>query len=300
MTVRFSVVIPTHNRRRLAERAIASVLAQELPADEVIVVDDGSTDDTAEVLGRRTDIVFVSQPNGGAASARNTGWRAASHPWVAFLDSDDEWRPDHLQRTAAAIEATSAIGDVYFADLVHDDGRRHFEWADLAVDSAAVVVAADATAWAMAPRQPTMIQASVVRLDALRRSRGLAEWLWTREDTHLFVRLLAGRPAVAMGHIGTDMRDDAAGERIGHDSGRHDPERARRYWQCTVDMYRDLLDRQLVDGDDEKTLRRRLSGAHVRLSRQMMRRRPIAAVRHGVAALAADPAAVVSRVGSGA
>lgn len=93
-----SVVIPTFNRGFCIRSALDSVLAQTLQAHEIIVVDDGSTDDTAAVVatyGR--SVRYLIQRNAGASAARNTGIHAACGTWVAFLDSDDEWQPDKLE-----------------------------------------------------------------------------------------------------------------------------------------------------------------------------------------------------------
>lgn len=93
-----SVVIPAFNAGRHVGRAIESVLGQTLSADEVIVVDDGSSDDTAEVVGRYgSKVRLIRQDNAGASAARNAGIKAAGCEWVAFLDCDDEWLPKHLE-----------------------------------------------------------------------------------------------------------------------------------------------------------------------------------------------------------
>ena len=92
-----SVIIPTYNRAHCVGEAIDSVLAQVPPANEVIVVDDGSTDNTVEVLAGYGDrIIILHQDNAGAAAARNTGIRHATSEWVAFLDSDDLWYPGRM------------------------------------------------------------------------------------------------------------------------------------------------------------------------------------------------------------
>jgi len=94
-----SVIIPTFNRSRLVAEAVASALAQEAVALEVIVVDDGSEDDTAAVLtslGAAVRPVF--QAHAGVSAARNTGIRMARGEWLAFLDSDDLWLPQKLQK----------------------------------------------------------------------------------------------------------------------------------------------------------------------------------------------------------
>jgi glycosyltransferase involved in cell wall biosynthesis len=94
---KISVVIPAYNAGRYLARAIDSVLAQTRPAAEIVVVDDGSTDDTVHVAQRYAgQIKFIRQDNAGASVARNTGIEAATGEWVAFLDADDEWLPEKL------------------------------------------------------------------------------------------------------------------------------------------------------------------------------------------------------------
>jgi len=92
-----SVIIPTYNRGWTLRAAVDSVLAQTYRDFEVIVVDDGSTDDTAEILqSYGSDIRVLRQANAGVSAARNAGIRAAKGAFIAFLDSDDCWLPDKL------------------------------------------------------------------------------------------------------------------------------------------------------------------------------------------------------------
>jgi len=100
-----SVVIPAYNADRYIARALKSVQAQKRPAREIIVVDDGSTDNTAAVVQRSgSNIRYIHQDNAGAAQARNTGIEAASCDWIAFLDADDEWLEDNLAQQLALLE----------------------------------------------------------------------------------------------------------------------------------------------------------------------------------------------------
>ena len=100
-----SVVIPSFNRVETLQRALASVLSQTRIADEVIVVDDGSTDSTAEmIINNFPDVVYLYQTNRGVSAARNLGITHASSDWIALLDSDDEWLPEKLQRQFALLE----------------------------------------------------------------------------------------------------------------------------------------------------------------------------------------------------
>ena len=98
-----SVIIPTHNRCELLRRALLSVFAQTLLPTEVVVIDDGSTDNTATMI--RTEFPAVSyyyQENSGVSSARNLGIQHTTGDWLAFLDSDDEWLPEKLMQQSAA------------------------------------------------------------------------------------------------------------------------------------------------------------------------------------------------------
>ena len=101
----FSVVIPTRNRRGLLARALASVRVQSSAPREVIVVDDGSTDDTLEFLATQADVRVARSPGGGPGAARNAGAALAAGDYLAFLDSDDLWFPWTLAAMADAIEA---------------------------------------------------------------------------------------------------------------------------------------------------------------------------------------------------
>ena len=100
-----SVIIPTYNRAHTLSRAVESVLVQSLRADEIVIVDDGSEDHTAELVRRRfPQCRYVHQLNQGVSAARNCGIRAAKGDWIALLDSDDAWLPDKLQRQCRQLQ----------------------------------------------------------------------------------------------------------------------------------------------------------------------------------------------------
>lgn len=101
---RISVVIPAYNQAEYLSEALESVLSQTREPAEIIVVDDGSTDDTPAVLERyKRHVAFYRQPNAGISAARNAGLERATGDWVAFLDSDDIWDPRKLERQAALV-----------------------------------------------------------------------------------------------------------------------------------------------------------------------------------------------------
>jgi GT2 family glycosyltransferase len=119
-----SVVIPTYNRCDLVVRALASVAEQSRPVDQVVVVDDGSSDGTAErIEAEFSGIEVHTQENRGVSSARNRGIRAARGEWIAFLDSDDEWHPAKLERQLDAL-ATSRHRVCHCEEIWIRGGRR--------------------------------------------------------------------------------------------------------------------------------------------------------------------------------
>lgn len=123
-----SVVIPVFNRASLLRESLVSVAAQDSPPSEIIVVDDGSSEDVAAVA-REFGARIIRQANGGVSAARNTGIAAAEFPWIAFLDSDDLWEPGKLRAQWSAVCASGQIGFVFcelrwFGDgyIPHRDG----------------------------------------------------------------------------------------------------------------------------------------------------------------------------------
>jgi glycosyltransferase involved in cell wall biosynthesis len=104
-TLDVSVIIPTRNRAPLVRRAVLSALAAARPGDEIIVVDDGSTDDTAATLDEYAGrIRYLRSAHVGPGAARNIGIREARSALIAFLDSDDEWMPDKLELQRALMQ----------------------------------------------------------------------------------------------------------------------------------------------------------------------------------------------------
>jgi glycosyltransferase involved in cell wall biosynthesis len=109
-----SVVIPTYNYGRFIGEAIESILAQTYPASEIIVVDDGSTDDTEQAAKKFGDKVrYIKKENGGVCSARNVGIKNASGDFVVFFDADDISHPAKIERQLAKFAEDSEIGLVH-------------------------------------------------------------------------------------------------------------------------------------------------------------------------------------------
>ncbi len=119
---RFSIVIPTYNRANSVEQTLAGCFAQSFKDFEIVVVDDGSSDNTLEVLQNINDdrLVVVAQENAGPAAARNHGMRKSSGEYIAFLDSDDVWFPDFLQQANDAYEQNPH--QVLYGQIIVDRG----------------------------------------------------------------------------------------------------------------------------------------------------------------------------------
>lgn len=107
-----AVVIPLHNKQNSIVRAVASALNQTHPPSEVIVVDDGSTDKGVECLaksGLLSHVRLIQQAQQGPGPARNSGWEACNADWIAFLDADDAWKPNHLESLMSAIATFPSV-----------------------------------------------------------------------------------------------------------------------------------------------------------------------------------------------
>jgi len=180
---RISVVVPAYNCERTIGRALRSALEQRPAPDEIVVVDDGSTDATAataEACGPRVRV--IRQSNAGAPAARNRGIAETTGHLIAFLDADDEWLPGRLERGAAPFADAPDMGLTWcrlwrvFPDGAREIYGRHFD------------------RYLIFPRRfwpPAMQQTSgtMVRREAIARVGGFDEGLRTREDQDLWIRI---------------------------------------------------------------------------------------------------------------
>ncbi len=292
-----SVVIPVWNRQELVKRAIESALRQTYPPAEIVVVDDGSTDETAVVVRAYADRVrYVFQTNKGAAAARNLGVETAVSPWIAFLDSDDYWHEDHLTHIAAAIQATNGRARFYFADTIrppNEPQHRQWERASFHINEPHCYVD-DATEWVLMRIQPMMLQSTVFRRDAYLESGGCWPRLHTREDTHLFLKLGLGGAACAVNSIGAIMTATANEQRL---TASHAPLAQDGRWM-QVWLYRDILRRfSHLPAAHRQVLQRRLASAYWGLARvYWYRRQPITAVLRAMHSFSLDPVGFWQRI----
>jgi len=194
-----SAIIPTYNRSRTVRSAIDSVLNQTYSPIEIIVVDDGSTDDTSDRLrDYGTKIRLIHQCNAGASAARNAGVRASSGSIVAFLDSDDIWLPKKIEKQVAALQAagTSVCCCVSNMALNFHDGRTGTSF-----QSAGLLPFHAEGAWlnvaeVLATRFLMFNQAVAIRRNAFDIVGGFDDKLKVLEDYDLALRLAVCGPWV--------------------------------------------------------------------------------------------------------
>jgi len=122
--MKISVIIPTYNRLEKLKRAVDSVLSQTYKDFELIIVDDGSTDNTRTFFENFDGIKYIYQENKGVSSARNTGINASSAEWLAFLDSDDEWLPKKLEMQIDFAKANENIKIIHSNEIWIRNGVR--------------------------------------------------------------------------------------------------------------------------------------------------------------------------------
>jgi len=204
------VIIPAHNAGKFLAAAIDSALAQQGVPLRVIVVDDGSTDDTATIARSYGDsVLVVSQANRGLAAARNRGIAESTAPYLAPLDADDVWRSGKLARQVALLEAHPEAG-LAFSDMIVFSGDFHVEedgylratpeYADLervALGDGAYRLPAEA---GQAVMRYNFIcpSASLLRRNALVGVGGFDEAFRVCEDIECWMRLLRTWPVVAI------------------------------------------------------------------------------------------------------
>jgi glycosyltransferase involved in cell wall biosynthesis len=180
-----SVVIPAYQRSELLRNALMSVAGQEGPPPaEVIVIDDASSDDTGAVARESGARVVRHERNRGEGAARNTGLRESTQPWVALLDSDDEWLPNHLATAWPLTTGRILVGTACVARGPGPDADRVFGWPGRTareLRSPADVVF---------PENPVAPSAALVERATALSVGGFAEGLSRAADLDLWIRML--------------------------------------------------------------------------------------------------------------
>ena len=272
----FSVILPVYNRAHSVGRALISVLDQTHPPDEVIVVDDGSTDDLDQALAPFADrIVLLRQANAGVSAARNAGAARARGDWLTFQDSDDVWSPDHLaicarDLTEAPADIVCHIGDVTYrgdgyAETLFAIKRRSFP-ADTAerVEHPLGLVISGMT-----------LQGAAIRRAAFDRLGGLDRDMRFMEDTALFCQLALEGPFLVTGSVLCDI-ERLPGDTVALTTAAE----ARQVYRNGMALrVLEGIDMGRVSAAEELMVRRMLSGARLRLATSMGRAERSAARR---------------------
>jgi glycosyltransferase involved in cell wall biosynthesis len=172
-----SVIIPAYNSERFVRRCLESVYAQTLQPDEIILVDDGSTDNTAE-RAEELGAQVIRRKNGGPSAARNRGIECATSEWIALLDADDSWSPQKLERQMACVRPETVL--VYTG--IHMFDERGAREKRLATDG---VTAKEMLRYC----NPILPSSVLLRRDAILRVGGFREDNRGCEDWDMWVRL---------------------------------------------------------------------------------------------------------------
>jgi len=184
-----SVILPTRNRAGLVVPAMRSVLSQSFADLELIVVDDASADATSELVAALPDPrvrLLRLEARAGAGGARNRGAATATAPLLAFQDSDDEWLPDRLAATVAAMDGAGVDTVLVYTDMIRAEGRAERPYPAPRRPGRRRLRLAEALRFGVGD---IGIQTTLLRADAFAAVGGFDETLPALEDFELFVRL---------------------------------------------------------------------------------------------------------------
>ena len=227
MPTSVGVVIPTFNRAHTLGRALDSVFSQTLQPQQVIVVDDGSTDSTADLVAGYSEVSYLRQENRGVSAARNLGIRRCGCEWIALLDSDDEWLPEKLE--------------VQFGALAENPGYRLIHCNEIWIRNGRRVNAADRHrkrgGWIFEHCLPLCVispSAAVIEKGLLEEAGGFNEGLPACEDYDLWLRVCSRYPVL---YVDRPLLRKYGG---------HDDQLSRKHWG--MDRFRVRALRDLIAG----------------------------------------------------
>jgi len=209
-----SVIMPAYNAARTIVEAVNSALAQTHPHIEVVIVDDGSTDQTLAILhgryGGDARVKIVQQANGGPASARNHALRLARGDWAQFLDSDDRLHPSKVARSLERVAQVPGAAVVYgAANIITQDGTPAPDWDFPTFPSGDVFC--EWITGKMANGSYGVLPSFMVRRDAIESVGGFDENIIGSEDWDLWIKLAARYPFAALNEKWVDYRDHPSG-----------------------------------------------------------------------------------------
>lgn len=204
MNRRISAVIPTYNNAAYILRAIASIHAQTFLVDEIIVIDDGSSDNTEHVIASVPNVRYFRQSNSGPSAARNRGVEMATGEWIAFLDADDEWTPNKIKLQLEALDKHPELALIASDMAEIDENNRILVPSVLAQHG----LLADFETWNGAPIPAALAHlvkknfiptgTVLVRRDLIRAIGGFNQDIRYGEDLLLWARIAARHPIACL------------------------------------------------------------------------------------------------------
>lgn len=260
-TPTIAVIIPTFNRGELVTSAVESALNQRFSNYEIIVVDDGSTDNTRDVLSRFAGAIrYIYQQNRGVSAARNIGIRAANSEWVAFLDSDDEWDANYLATQIDAVNGDARLSmQTTNCSFIGREGVRDnyfaFNGSAAAFGNHARIVIRHPFRF-IVEHGPWQVGSTIIRRDAIYRAGLFDERFRLSEDIHLMARVaMHGDFAMLRPELVRVFRRDEQTKSL-TEQAKDDPILAR---QMNDLMYHDLEKLKGLRKRDRQSLRRVMS-----------------------------------------
>ena len=254
---RVSVVIPTFNRARVLSEAVDSALAQTFSDLEIVIVDDGSTDDTIGTVERRyasrPQVRLLQKANGGPATARNTGLKSAEGELIAFLDSDDLWLPGKLMLQVDLLDRTPEAGLV-FCDRVGEgpDSPTRFETKGFKGDTSLKGI--------LKKGFPFATPSVIVRRSVLDEVGLFDEAFTCAEDWDLWIRILARFPITFVDKplvIVRERRDSISGTQ------------ALRKWESWLRLWNKHQDLLVASGCPRRLVTARQAHAHKKIAQTL-------------------------------
>lgn len=282
-----SIVIPTYNRAETVRTAIDSVLEQDYQPMEVIVVDDGSTDDTTDVLvGYGDQIRLIKQANRGVSAARNLGVAAANGEYIAFLDSDDIWLPGKLTKQMAAFEDNRVVFSYTNWAFGHTPCQPQ-------IATAVLELAAQGNGIVEQPVQVVarpdgggvMLQGTVCRKQAFYRVGSFDERMSVAEDTRLIYRMACEGAFAIVPDILFQWRRAENEDSLTRTG---DPVYRRKHSKAVIEILFEMYARMVdLDAASQRQVRRLLGHFLVRQAKELAEdRRYNVARRRAIEALA--------------
>lgn len=232
---RVSVIIPNYNRAALIGETISNLLRQTRPPHEIIVVDDGSTDDsTAVIRSFGEKITLIQQSNQGPGAARNTGLKIAASDFIQFQDSDDLLSLNKLEAQTAALEKNGA--DIALSPWAHVQlSNRQLKFDTCVLQQSLPPSRISLSCWLLRGWS-TIFQSAMFRRSFLKKLDGYRTDVWYGEDMEFLFRMLTMRPSVVFAAEALTLYRSQSPNKLSEDGGLAKPRRIIDWAKCLLSM----------------------------------------------------------------